>query len=228
MTDTKKPTCIGFIMDGNRRWAKNQNLATFEGHKKGGEVLLDSINFIRDQRIAHAVYYAFSTENWQRSEAEVSYLMDLFREWIANIKTKVSEDQGIKVRFIGRKEDFADDIIEQMRELEAMEHEKTETTIWIALSYGGRAEIVDAVNSAVQEGKAVTEESFASLLWTADMPDPDIIVRTSGEQRLSNFVTWRSVYSELYFIEKPWPALTQEDFTDILHEYEKRDRRKGT
>lgn len=214
-------------MDGNRRWAKAQNLPTFEGHKKGGDVLLDSITFIRDQNIEHAVYYAFSTENWNRTEEEISYLMDLFRGWIREIKNKLEDDGGIQVKFVGRRGDFDDDIIEQMNELEAIQKKDVKTTIWMALSYGGRAEIVEAVNRAVGQGRAVTEDSFSSLLWTADLPDPDIIVRTSGEQRLSNFLTWSSVYSELYFIEKPWPALTQADFTDILHEYEKRERRKG-
>lgn len=214
-------------MDGNRRWAKAQGLETFEGHKKGGDVLLDSITFIHDQKIEHAVYYAFSTENWNRTEEEVSYLMDLFRSWITEIKNKFEGDKGIRVRFVGRRGDFDDDIIEQMNELESIQKDDIKTTIWVALSYGGRAEIIEAVNRAVGQGRAVTEESFSSLLWTAEMPDPDIIVRTSGEQRLSNLLTWSSVYSELYFIEKPWPALTQEDFTDILHEYEKRERRKG-
>ena len=227
MNQTTKIKCIGFIMDGNRRWAKSQGLETFEGHKKGGEVLRDSISFVQEQQIPHAVYYAFSTENWQRSEEEVGYLMDLFREWIRKIEEEFVEDEKVQVKFIGRREDFSDDLIEQMNKREDRGSKEAETTIWIALAYGGRAEILETVNRDAGEGRAVTEESFNSLLWTAEMPDPDIVVRTGGEQRLSNCLPWSSVYSELYFMEKPWPALTTEDFTDILHEYEKRDRRTG-
>ena len=224
-------TCIGFIMDGNRRWAKEQGLPTFEGHKRGGEVMSDSIRWVRDAGIAHAVYYAFSTENWKRSEEEVVYLMDLFREWLRQVgeQANAENEAPVKVRIVGRRKDFAEDIQQQMDRLEAQNAERSDakTTIWIALSYGGRAEIVEAVNAAIAAGETVTEESFEKLLWTADMPDPDVIVRPGGEHRLSNFMTWRSVYSELMFLDKHWPALTKDDFDDILGEYESRERRKG-
>jgi undecaprenyl diphosphate synthase len=222
--------CIGFIMDGNRRWAKEQGLETFEGHRKGGEVLADSIDWVRGSGIEHAVYYAFSTENWNRSKEEVSYLMGLFVEWIDRVEEKTSDDNGqVRIRFVGRREDFAEDMQTNMNELEAR-GEKLEgvvTTIWIALSYGGRSEIVEAANKAIEKGEEVTEESFNELLWTAEMPDPDVVVRPGGERRLSNFMTWKSVYSELFFIEKYWPALTKDDFDGILYEYESRERRKG-
>lgn len=227
---TKLPTCVGFIMDGNRRWATEQDLSTLEGHKRGMEVLIDSIRFVRDKKISHAVYYAFSTENWKRSEKEVSYLMELFATAIAEIREQITKDENpVQVRFIGQREDFPTMLQFEMDQLEAENEDHTDatTTIWIALSYGGRAEILEAVNKAVGYGRAVTEDSFKQLLWSAEMPDPDIIVRTSGEQRLSNFMTWGSVYSELYFIEKNWPALTTEDFEDILSEYETRERRRG-
>jgi len=222
-------------MDGNRRWAKGQGLPTYEGHRTGSDVLSKSVQWVRDADIPHAVYYAFSTENWKRSDAEVSYLMDLFREFLRDIKQRLDEEdealqreKPVHVRPIGRRSDFPEDIQTLMTELEARNQEMdAHTTIWIALSYGGRAEIVAAVNEAITIGEPVTEESFEQLLWTAKMPDPDMIIRTSGEQRLSNFVTWRSVYSELYFIEKHWPALTKSDFDDILNEYGKRERRRG-
>lgn len=233
MEKKKSLHCLGFIMDGNRRWAKEQGLQTYEGHKKGGEVFADSIRWVRDADIPHAVYYAFSTENWNRSEAEVKYLMDLFRDWLSKIDERVEEnrttDKKINVRIIGQRKDFATDLQEQMKALEEKNKEFPDpaTTIWVALSYGGRAELIEAINLAVHNGVEVTEESFEQLLWTADMPDPDMIVRTSGEHRLSNFLTWRSVYSELHFIEKHWPALTETDFKDILQEYENRERRRG-
>lgn len=232
--EDKQPQCLGFIMDGNRRWAKDQGLQTYEGHKQGGETLQSCIEWIRSAGIPHAVFYAFSTENWNRSEQEVSYLMDLFREWLGQIDSKihkegVADDERIKVRVVGRRDDFASDIVEKINELEAKSLEYTEatTTIWIALSYGGRAEIIEAVNQAVAKGEPVDEQSFETMLWTGEMPDPDMIVRTSGEHRLSNFMTWKSVYSEFYFIDKHWPALTTDDFEDILQEYSRRNRRRG-
>lgn len=234
MSEYKSINCLGFIMDGNRRWAKGKGLPTYEGHRRGGEVLQECMEWVRDAGIPHAVFYAFSTENWNRTDAEVNYLMDLFRKQLKRIRKQLDENKvrdrdRIKIRVIGRRSDFAPDIIEQMNELEAesQTYEDATTTIWLALSYGGRAELIEAVNAAVEKGELVTEESFERLLWTADMPDPDMIVRTSGEQRLSNFVTWRSVYSELHFIEQHWPALTKADFEDILDEYGRRERRKG-
>jgi len=224
-------------MDGNRRWAKEQGLQTHQGHQQGSTVLSDMIGYIRDAGIPHAVFYAFSTENWKRSEEEVAYLMDLFREYLRDIKDKLDKEddteQGqtpVVVKTIGRRADFPQDIQEQMVALEERNIEvadKAHTTIWLALSYGGRAEIIDAANIAIAAGGSVDETSFNQLLWTADLPDPDMIVRTSGEHRLSNFLTWKSVYSEFYFIDKHWPALTQSDFTDILEEYGKRNRRRG-
>lgn len=213
-------------MDGNRRWAKEQNLPTLEGHQKGLDVFLDIVRFVRDEEIPHAVFYAFSTENWKRKEEEVSYLMGLFSSLLAKMAQDLAE-QGVRVRIVGRRQDFSSELQTQMNELEEKSKDYEGTTIWIALSYGGRAEIIEAVNAAVAKGQVVDEDSFEKLLWTADMPDPDMIVRTSGECRLSNFLTWKSVYSELYFIEKHWPALTKDDFKDILLQYAKRERRQG-
>ena len=221
-----KPNCLGFIMDGNRRFAKEQGLPALEGHQKGLDVFLDVVRYVRDEKIPHAVFYAFSTENWKRAEAEVSYLMMLF----SGLLTKMSEElveQGVRVRIVGRRQDFSSVLQIQMSELEEKSLQYTGTTIWIALSYGGRAEIIEAVNQAIKNGSEVNEASFETLLWTGEMPDPDIIVRTSGEQRLSNFLSWKSAYSEFYFVEKHWPALTKADFKDILLQYEKRQRRHG-
>lgn len=224
--DSKKPACLGFIMDGNRRWAKEQNLPTLEGHRRGLEVFLDVVRFVRDEHIPHAVFYAFSTENWKRTEVEVVYLMTLFGELLTRMTEQLTEE-GVRVRIVGRREDFSEDLQTRMNELEEKSSPYTKTTIWIALSYGGRAEIVSAVNAAIEKGESVTEQTFEQLLWTADMPDPDMIIRTSGEERLSNFLTWQSAYSEFYFIQKHWPALTKSDFDDILAEYAKRERRHG-
>ena len=225
--------CLGFIMDGNRRWAKEQNIPSYEGHKKGSDVLNEYIQYVSDANIPHAVFYAFSTENWNRSSEEVAYLMELFREYLRDIKQKLDNDEAslVHIRIVGRREDFPQDIQDQMVDLEEQNKKDSDinrTTIWLALSYGGRAELITAINQAIKNGVPVDETSFESFLWTADMPDPDMIIRTSGEHRLSNFMTWRSVYSEFYFLEKHWPALTRDDFQDILQEYNRRNRRKGT
>ena len=207
-------------MDGNRRYAKEKGLPTLEGHRKGGETMRDCIKWLVKEEIPHGVFYAFSTENWKRSEEEVSYLMGLFQEAIE----KFSENESIRVRFIGRRDDFSDELRQGMDELEekTAAREEIVTTVWVALSYGGRDEIVRAVDAVVaealareragEESVACTEERFASHLDTAELPDPDMIIRTSGEERTSGFLTWRATYSELYFMDKHWPALTEADF----------------
>lgn len=222
-----RPQCIGFIMDGNRRWASERGEDTLAGHVAGKETFKQAVRFLRDEQIPHGVFYAFSTENWRRSEQEVAALLNLFIQSLAELR-EASTDEKVAIRIIGKREDFSRELQLDLAELEERSAKyRNRTTIWVALSYGGRAEIVEAVNKAIATGKPVTEASFTSLLQTADMPDPDIIVRTSGEERLSNFLPWQSVYSELYFLEKQWPALTEEDFKDILTTYAKRQRRHG-
>lgn len=230
------PKCVGFIMDGNRRWARSKEMPTLEGHRRGGSVFSDCVEWVRDAGIAHAVFYAFSTENWKRSDEEVKYLMDLFHETLDKVEQRMNDndsgkkhDDKVRFRIIGRREDFSDKLQQRMIALEERsgQYKDAKTTVWIALSYGGRAEIVAAVNEAVKKGEEVTEESFENLLWTAQMPDPDIIIRTSGEQRLSNFVTWKSVYSELFFTDTFWPAFSKKEFLGIVESYSERQRRRG-
>ncbi len=218
--------CAGFIMDGNRRFARERGLETLEGHRLGMEVFQDSISWVKEFKIPHAVYYAFSTENWSRDEKEVGYLMELCGSLVAEMTERAEKNQ-VRCRLIGRRGDFSEDLQKQMAILEQKTASYTETTIWIALSYGGRAEIVSAVNEAIERGERVDEESFKNLLWSAEMPDPDLIIRTGGEQRLSNFMTWGSVYSELFFTPTYWPAFTKEEFARIVEAYGKRTRRKG-
>lgn len=222
----KKPHCLGFIMDGNRRWAEEHGRPTLEGHMEGQRVFMECVRFLRDEGISHGVFYAFSTENWKRSEKEVEYLMYLFSKIFSELATTIGEE-GVRVRIIGRREDFNESLQIQMKEVEDKSKSYKDTTVWIALSYGGRAEIIDAVNHAIEKRERVDESSFSQLLQTAELPDSDMIIRTSGEQRLSNFLPWQSVYSEFYFIEKHWPALTKVDFEDILLQYAKRTRRHG-
>lgn len=224
--EIKKPDCVGFIMDGNRRWAKEQDLPTLEGHRKGYEVCEEVVKWVRDEGVAHAVFYAFSTENWNRSEEEVSYLMELLALAINNFANN-AEELKVSMRVIGDRSRLSPSLIKAIENLEATTEKYQDTTIWVALSYGGRLEIVEGINKAIEKGEKVSEEDFKKLLWSSEMPDPDIIVRTGGEQRLSNFMTWGSVYSELLFLDKYWPALIKSDLDGILTEYERRARRHG-
>lgn len=220
MADTL-PTCVGFIMDGNRRFATEQGLTTLEGHKAGEANFFEIIEVLRELKIKHGVFYAFSTENWQRSELEVSYLIELFDHALA----QVSE---VELRIIGERTRFSAELQKKMADLEEKSIQyRGGTTVWVALSYGGRAEILDAVQKAIATGVTVDETTFRNLMWSAGMPDPDLIIRTGGEQRLSNFLPWQSVYSELMFTPTYWPAFTKEEFTRMLAQYADRQRRYG-
>ncbi len=224
--ETQVPTCVGFIMDGNRRWATEQNLPTLDGHKAGEGVFYDSAKWVKEMGIPHAVYYAFSTENWQRNPEEVSYLMQLFELFLERMIGEI-DDVQVRVKVIGAREDFPVHLQALIERLEAASEQYSGTTIWVALSYGGRSEIVAACNRAIAAGVPVDETSLAQYLQTKDMPDPDLIIRTSGEQRLSNFLPWQSVYSELFFTSTYWPAFTKEEFTRIVGQYGDRQRRRG-
>ncbi len=217
--------CVGFIMDGNRRFAKEHGQTELQGHTAGKEKFIEVVEWIKELKIPHAVFYAFSTENWNREKAEVEHLMFLFRELLKQLKDEAKEKK-INVKIIGRRQDLPEDIQTQIRDLEEKNLDNT-TTIWVAFSYGGRAEIISAVNQAVAKGQEINEADFAKLLWTEGMPDPDIVIRTSGERRLSNFLPWQTVYSELFFINSYWPAFTKTEFTSILKEYATRERRIG-
>ena len=222
-----KIECVGFIMDGNRRWARERGLSAIAGHQAGKEIFLDSAGWLREFGIEHGVYYGFSTENWRRSNEEVNALENLLQLFLAERLQAVDKDK-VRTRFIGRRHDWSAEIQEKMVELENASAKYQSLTLWIALSYGGRAEIVDAINKALQAGVTkLNEKSFTSYLDTADMPEPDLIIRTGGEQRLSNFLSWQSVYSELYFIDTYWPDFTQEEFHRILDWYVNRERRRG-
>ncbi len=221
------PTSIGLILDGNRRWAKEQGIPSFEGHRRGYEKVKDLVDWAQEAGIKEVIVYAFSTENWNRSEEEVSYLMKLlegaFDDWLKEIQEK-----GIRVRFIGERERVAPHIVARMSDMEEKTKDATNGVLAIALSYGGRDEILDAVNTLLAEGRdQVTAEELSEKMWSAGLADPDLIIRTSGEQRLSNFLTWQSAYSELFFTKTKWPAFSKEEFNSILGEYAERERRHG-
>lgn len=221
----KLPTCIGFIVDGNRRWAKEQGLTVPEGHKRGLEVVEDVVRWAASREIPHLIFYGFSTENWNRSPIEVVALCALFEQVLTRfVRDGVGE---MRLQFIGERERFSESLQKLMATLEEDTGSRSGICVTMALSYGGRSEIVSAVNRAIAEGNQVDEASFSALLSTANIPDPDLIVRTSGEQRLSNFLPWQAVYSELYFTKTYWPAFTEAEFAHILRDYVSRSRRRG-
>ena len=229
MEAVQKISCVGFIMDGNRRWAKRQGLETFSGHAQGYEVLRKMIPAVIRAEIPHMVCYAFSTENWNRSDEEVNYLMILLERAVTELVVEIERTtKKINVRVVGQLNRLPQSLQDAIVRTEAKNTEESDITVWVALSYGGRAEIVAAVNTAVERGENVTEESFEKLLWTSGMPDPDLIIRTSGEYRMSNFLLWQSAYSELFFTETFWPDFGETEFQSILEEYERRKRRHGT
>ncbi len=225
MTDKKVPTCIGIILDGNRRWARAKGLPTLAGHSEGLDNLERIMSHVTSVGIKHLVVYAFSTENWNRAPEEVSYLMSLVIKAAREQLKKLIEEK-VRVRFIGQREHLSTEVKAAIGELEE-ESKGGEYTLWVCLSYGGRAEIVEAARAMQKSGEEITEESFNNHLWTAGMPEPDLIIRTGGAQRLSNFLTWQSTYSELFFIDTYWPDFSEADLDRILQEYGERERRMG-
>ena len=225
MTTETKPNCIGIILDGNRRWAKNNNLPSLEGHRQGVERMRDVSRWVRDRDIKHLAVYAFSTENWSRGQEEVNYLLKLLRTAIDTFVSELAKED-IRIKFVGERNRFDEDTREAMSNVEEKSSENEKLTLWVCLSYGGRAEIVKAVNS-LSKGADVTEEVLSQNLWTQGMPDPDIIIRTGGEKRLSGFLTWQSVYSELFFIDEYWPDFSEKILDRVLSEFSERTRRMG-
>jgi len=214
-------------MDGNRRWARERGLASLEGHTAGLEKIGELLSWVRARGIKEVTLYAFSTENWNRSPEEVAYLMKLFNyAFDSNFKKFIQG--GGRVRFIGDRARMPEKLQTRMRESEEESKENTEGTLVVALSYGGRAEILAGVNALLQSGvERVDESDFGASLWSAGLIDPDLIIRTGGDMRLSNFLTWQSVYSELFFTATKWPDFSEGEFDSILAEYASRERRLG-
>jgi undecaprenyl diphosphate synthase len=223
------PNCLGVIVDGNRRWAKDRGLPTLEGHRRGFENLQNLVDWAHEAGIKHLVAYVFSTENWNRAPEEVSYLMDLFRQQVRAVTEKF-HNKNYKVKVIGQRSRLAKDLQELILEAEEKTKNNTGILVTLALSYGGRDEITSAINEMLKDENRPTEvtpENFEKYLWSSYIPDLDMVIRTSGEHRLSNFMTWKSVYSELFFPEVKFPSLTKEIFHELLEEFANRQRRFG-
>ncbi len=234
------PQHIGFIMDGNRRWAKARGLSAFEGHKAGHEVVKKLGPWCLARGVKYLTLYAFSIENWKRASDEVGYLMDLLMTAITYDLDILTRD-NIRLKVIGRRADLSEKLQKAIGAAEEKTKNNTAGILQLAVSYGGRDEIVRAAQKIISHPDApschpdesrdprpvITEASISKHLDTAGIPDPDIIIRTSGEQRLSGFLTWQSVYSELLFLEKPWPDFSEADLDAAIAWYSDRERRYG-
>lgn len=223
------PTHLGFILDGNRRWARQHSLPEFDGHLAGYNALREVIEGCFEMGIPYVSVYAFSTENWKRDKREVSNLMKLATHAVTS-DLKRFVDKNICVRYAGRRDGIGKKLLTAVEKAEAATRELTGGTVLMCFNYGGQQEIVDAVRQCSADGLTgdeITEEAIARRLYVPDAPPIDLIVRTSGEQRLSNFMLWRAAYSELLFLEKYWPDMTKQDVADIIKEYSRRKRRFG-
>jgi undecaprenyl diphosphate synthase len=213
---------VAIIMDGNGRWATERGLPVLEGHRRGAKTMKQTVMDAVALGIRELTVYAFSTENWSRPEDEVAGLMEMFAELIVS-ETPELDEEGVRMRFVGSRRGVSDRLLEQMDWAEAETRANTRLLLFVAFNYGGRAEILDA--AARYEGGG--EDAFAKLLYAPDMSDPELVIRTSGEQRLSNFLLWQSAYSELHFSDCLWPDFDRAELERALREYGSRRRRFG-
>ena len=234
MTDTDNQLRhLAIIMDGNGRWAKKRGLPRAMGHRKGAETVKEIVRAAGEMGVRYLTLYAFSTENWQRSEEEVSALMDLLRQYL-KYDLKELQENGVRIIFIGERRMLDDDIIRQMAHLEEATAANEKMTLCIALSYGSRQEIVSAAQKIAALAKRgdispedVDIKMFSDMLYTKDMPDPDLLIRTSGEQRFSNYLLWQIAYAELFFTPTLWPDFGKEELASIIQNFNQRERRYG-
>ncbi|MDQ2676882.1 MAG: polyprenyl diphosphate synthase [Actinomycetota bacterium] len=216
------PRYVAIITDGNGRWAEREGLPTLEGHQAGADVVKARLRDAARLGIEELTVFSFSTENWQRSEDEVRGLMRMFAERIRT-ETPELDSEGVRMRFVGRRDGLSEELTGLMDWAEETTAANERITLFVAFNYGGRAEIVDAARSF----QGSTEEEFRTHLYAPEMHDPDLLIRTSGEQRISNYLLWQCAYSEFVFRDELWPDFTREAFEEALEEFEQRRRRFG-
>lgn len=224
--ESRIPSHIAIIMDGNGRWAEKRGLPRTLGHKEGANALRKIITYAGKIGVGYLTVYAFSTENWKRSKDEVDALMFLFKTYLKNEEKNIMKNN---VRFLvsGRKEGVSPSLLKAIKKLEDKSRDNTGLTLNIAFNYGGRAEITDAVNSILKSGiEHIDEENFSKYLYN-DIPDPELLVRTSGELRISNFLLWQIAYSEIYITDALWPDFDEKELDKAIQSYNERDRRFG-
>ena len=220
------PNHIGIIMDGNGRWAKKRGLPRTAGHKAGAEVFRSIAKECGRLGIKHATFYAFSTENWRRPKEEVDAIMALFKDYLLEAKADIAGAENNRLRFIGERNGISPELLKLMDEAEEDTNNNTGCEIILAINYGGRQEIVTAVNKLISSGKKeITEQDISDNIYT--VPECDLIIRPSGEERLSNFLLWQAAYSEFWYSDVLWPDFKKEDLYTALREFEKRNRRFG-
>ena len=215
-------TYVAIIMDGNGRWAHQHGVPVAEGHKAGADTVKARLHDAVDLGVRELTIYSFSTENWSRPQDEVDALMALFSARIID-ETPELHEEGVKMRFVGRREGVLPELLEQMAWAEEKTASNTRITLFVAFNYGGRAEILDAAERYTGGG----EDAFRQLLYAPEMHDPDLLIRTSGEQRISNYLLWQAAYSVLHFTDVLWPDFSRADFEEALSSYEARVRRFG-
>jgi len=225
------PRHVAVIMDGNGRWAQQRHLPRIAGHKAGTETARTTIETCARLKIEALTLYAFSVENWRRPKAETDFLMQLLREYLRQ-EMPLIQKNNIRMRFLGRADELPEGVQEDTREAAEATANNTGMVLCVALNYGGRAEIVDAVNRILQEKRfstvqPVTEEEFAEKMYTAGLPDPDLLIRTSGEMRVSNFLLWQIAYAEIYVTETLWPDFNRARLLESFVDFQKRERRYG-
>jgi undecaprenyl diphosphate synthase len=216
------PRYVAIITDGNGRWAQARGLPAIEGHRAGADVVKDRLRDAARLGVEELTVYSFSTENWRRSPEEVTGLMEMFGERIDR-ETPELDDEGVRMRFIGRRDGVSAELQRKMDWAEQTTSHNTRITLFVAFNYGGRAEIIDAARGFA----GTTEDEFRARLYAPDMHDPDLLIRTSGEQRISNYLLWQCAYSEMIFRDELWPDFTAEAFEQSLVEYRARQRRFG-
>lgn len=233
-TPLKVPQHVAIIMDGNGRWARQQNLSRLEGHKRGSEVARQTVIAAARMGISYLTLYAFSSENWRRDSQEVSGLMALLKHYLETEANELHKD-GVRLKIIGERGQLPNTILDLVEEIEELTKGNKNITLQMALSYGSRAEIIHAVQQIGQkvrdrllDPEKITEQLFEQHLYTAGIPDPDLLIRTSGEQRISNYLLWQLAYTELVFVNKFWPDFTPEDLMEAILVYQSRERRFGT
>lgn len=224
------PQHLGIIIDGNRRWAKKRNLPTFWGHKKGLDNVKKMARYAFKKGVKYLTIFAFSTENWKRDKKEVNYLMNLLKNAFSKKYIEEMMKNEVRVNFIGQIRRLPQDVQKRIREVEKTTKNNKKHILNIAISYGGRTDIVEAAKKIIRKKinpKELDEEKFARFLWTDGMPDPDLVIRTGEEKRISNFLIWQMAYSELYFSKKFWPEFTKEDLDTAFLDFSRRERRFG-
>jgi len=225
----KKPNHIAIVPDGNRRWGELHSVSKQEAYATGINKIRDVLKWCKEENVHMLTMWGFSTDNFSRDHEEIKILFELFKIHLKKVIEGSNEDKKkVRVRFLGRTHLFPKEFQELIRAAENQTKDNSEYQLNLLLAYGGREEILDAVNALIKDGKTnVDEKTFSEHLYTRGIPDPDLVIRTSGEQRLSGLLPWQSTYSELYFVNKLWPDLSREDFTAALQEYGRRMRRFG-